>query len=693
MKNTTSKEAPLNRRRTLAGSLAIWLSLIVTGIITLLGVVYFFITVTQAQNDLSQQATRRVEELANVLSIPTWNLDKAAIKQIASSYQIVENVASIHVTDDIGDILYESVSDEPDLIVETRPILYNGKKVGDVELSLSTKQITQLRRSILLQVFSVLIVVLVTIIVATWLLLQRLLGAPLAALTKGIQRFADGDYNLRLPPLAQDELNAIVEQFNTMASHIQTRDQVLEERVAERTAKMERRNLDLALAAEVGQTVSQVRDINGILKDAAEIMRAFFGLYYVQFYLVSPDGKELLLQMGTGTVGEQLVSRGHRLPLDEQSINGRAAITKRSVVIADTASSPTFRPNPLLPNTRSEIAVPLLAGNNLVGVLDAQSEKSGFLNEETLLAFEPMAGQIAVAIQNSRLVAETQQARTEVEALARRLTRQGWGEYLDAIHKPEEAGFVYEHNQVSPLSAAKGRSMAENALVAPIAVTGAQVGNLVVEMSGESPIARTEELVNAIARQVAEHLESLRLLESAERYRAEAEEASRRATREGWRDYTQKSSQTLSYIYNLKEVLPLNESKQDQSATRLPLKIRDQIIGSLAIQGLNQNDSEAIELINAVAERLSTHIESLRLTRQTEEALEATRQFGEREQALRQITSAVRGSTDPATILRTAVRELGNLLGRKAVIRMAATSNENKPILPTESQKTVGGDQ
>ena len=187
------------------------------------------------------------------------------------------------------------------------------------------------------------------------------------------------------------------------------------------------------------------------------------------------------------------MQRGHRLPLNEDSINGRAAVTKRSVVIANTANSAFFRPNPLLPNTHSEVAVPLLVGDTLVGVLDVQSEDADLLNEDALLAFEPMAGQMAVAIQNSRLIAETQQARAEVESLARRLTHAGWEDYLDAIHKPESSGFVFEQDNVTPLTGQE-KSPAEDALIASIEVTGEELGSLVVEFERASSISQTDEL-------------------------------------------------------------------------------------------------------------------------------------------------------------------------------------------------------
>jgi GAF domain-containing protein len=332
------------------------------------------------------------------------------------------------------------------------------------------------------------------------------------------------------------------------------------------------------------------------------------------------------------------------------------------------------------------MAVPLLIGDKVVGVLDMQSDQAGSLNQDALTAFEALAGQLAIAIQNATFLAETEQARTEVEAQARRLSRTNWVDYLDAIHRPEATGFVFEQNTLTPMTQAEQTQQPDaNALAAPISVTGESLGNLVVEMEGQSPISRTSELVNTVARQVAQQIESLRLLESAERYRLEAEEASRRITREGWKDYVQANvNESLSYYYDLREVRT-HHSDGDQpseaSTVTLPLKVRDEAVGSLSIMGIAPDDTASLELANAVAERLSAHIESLRQYGQTQQALATTQRLAEREQALRQITSVVRGSTDPATILRSAARELGNLLGRKTIIRLE-TSKPQEPSEP-----------
>ncbi|MCJ7434654.1 MAG: GAF domain-containing protein [Anaerolineales bacterium] len=412
MKNVISKETRQgHRRRTLAVSLALWLSVIVTVIIALLGVIYFFINVNQAESDLSQQAQRRVEELANVLSVPTWNLDRDAIKQIVVAYQVVENVAAIRVLDDAGSALYESVTNEEGLIVETRPIVFNGNKVGAVELSMSTQQIAKLRRNILFQVVAVLAVVILTILVATWLLLQNFLGAPLAVLTQGIEGFASGDYSVRLKPLAQHELNIISDQFNAMAEQIQAREQILEQRVTDRTQA-------LATVAEVGTATATILETDKLLQAVVDLTKERFNLYHSHIYLLDQAGENLMLTSGAGEPGRQMKAKGLSIPLDrEQSLVARAARERKGVTVNDVTQAPDFLPNPLLPDTRSELAVPMIVGGNVIGVFDVQSDVVGRFTDADIDIQTTLASQIATAVQNARLYAQAETSKQEAQSL------------------------------------------------------------------------------------------------------------------------------------------------------------------------------------------------------------------------------------------------------------------------------------
>jgi GAF domain-containing protein/HAMP domain-containing protein len=520
------------------------------------------------------------------------------------------------------------------------------------------------------RVASLILIVILLAATGASLLLSQFLSGPIVRLTNVAEQVTAGDLGAQAKVESADETGTLANAFNRMTAQLREFIATLESRVTERT-----RNLELA--AEVGRTVSQVRALDVMLTDAAELIRKQFNLYYAQVYLVDPTRNSLNLQAGTGEVGVQLLARSHRLPFDNKSINGRAAVEKKSVVIPDTAASATFKPNPLLPDTRSEMAVPLLVGDQVVGVLDMQSEQAGLLNNENLPAFEALAGQLAIAIQNASYLSQAEQARSEVETQARQLSRSNWAEYLDAIHKPEALGFTYEKNKIVPLTT---EEKVADALAAPISISGERLGELVVEMDERQRSSQMEQLIFAVARQVAQQIENLRLLDSAERFRYEAEQASRRLIHEGWEEYLNTNApRELGYIYDLKEVRPCreNEIRQTDAALDLPLKVQDETIGKLVVQDIETGNEEAAALVHAVAERLGEHIEGLRLSQQTEQALAATRRQAQREQALRQITSAVRGSNDPAIILRTAARELGNILGRQTVVKLA-TAGETK---------------
>jgi GAF domain-containing protein/HAMP domain-containing protein len=448
-------------------------------------------------------------------------------------------------------------------------------------------------------------------LVLMWWVIRQMIR-PIGLLTETASAIAAGDLNREARVTSQDEIGKLAITFNSMTSQLRNLISSLEQRVAERTQSLE-------LAADVSRSVSQVRALDVMLKDAAEIIRSRFDLYYVQVYLSNQAQNMLILQSGTGLVGAELVGRGHQLPLDTGSINGLAATEKHSVVIADTAASATFRPNPLLPDTRSEMAVPLLVGDKIMGVLDLQSRQPDALNKGLLPAFEALAGQLAIAIQNAQLLAETEEARVEVEKQAGRMVRAGWTDYLDALHKPEKTGYVYEENQVKPMDEAQMAESPnpETALTAPITITGESIGMLAVETTNRSP--KNTELIQIVARQVAQQIESLRLLDSAERYRNEVEQASRRSTVEGWKEYVgSKSHGNLSFLYDLNTVRPeLNEQKIKEATVTLPLKARDETVGKVAVLGIEEPDSYSLELANAVTERLGTHIESLRLFEET----------------------------------------------------------------------------
>ena len=480
-------------------------------------------------------------------------------------------------------------------------------------------------------------------ILALWYLSNQI-TRPIIELTGTANAIAQGNLNISANVQSQDETGTLANAFNLMTLRLSETLATLEQRVADRTQ-------NLVLAAEVGRAVSRVRDLDDMLKDACELILKEFNLYYVQVYLTDAANSKLKLEAGTGSVGVQLLERNHSLPLDTKSINGRAAMEKSSVVIPDTSKSAVFRPNALLPDTRGEMAVPLVVAEKVVGVLDMQSSRPDVLTKDVLPAFEALAGQLAVAVQNANLLAETEQARAQVEAQARRLVREGWDEHLDAIHKPERIGYVFDHNAVTPLTSLEESALPEGsaAVSAPISVTGESLGSLVVEVTDEERRGFTSELVNIVAHQVSQQVENLRLLESAERYRLEAERSARLQTVEGWQNYMETAGERLGYKYNLNEVVPAdNEQRTDENTLSLPIKVQNETIGRLAIFEVEHRD-EATDLVNTIADRLGAHIEGLRLFGQTQVSLAET-------QALYRINEAISSEMNLDAIYQTVAK-------------------------------------
>lgn len=429
---------------------------------------------------------------------------------------------------------------------------------------------------------------------------------------------------------------------------------------------------DLALAAEVGRNLTQVRDLRTLLEEAAELIRQRFDLYHVQIYLTDSVRQSLILRAGTGQAAQELLKRRYSLPITSGSINGSAALHKKPIVVTHTQNNSLFRPNPLLPETRSETAVPLLVGNQVLGVLDLQSAEAGSLTDEIVPAFEIVAGQLAIAIDNANLFEAARKAQVEVETYLQQQTRESWATYLDGINQNEKLAFTYDANAGSGdlSSGVKPISAARNALQLPITLANEAIGLIQVEAEDERHW--TEEaltLVSTVAQQVAQRVENLRLLQETQRYRLEAETAVRRMTHEAWRDQLRgERSLATGFVYDQRQVRPLTgslipwEAAADAlpPAVELPLQVRGENIGRIMLHG--DISPEATEFAQVVSTRLSEHLENLRLSQQTETALGQARQRSAELDAVNRIAQAVATQLDADQLMDEIQRQLAQVV-------------------------------
>ncbi|NWG07254.1 MAG: GAF domain-containing protein [Chloroflexi bacterium] len=219
-----------------------------------------------------------------------------------------------------------------------------------------------------------------------------------------------------------DEIEDLAETFNQMRQELRQAFSTLEQRVAERTQA-------LTTVAEVSTTASTILETDRLLQQVVDLAKERFAFYHAHIYLLNEAGDTLVLASGAGKVGRQMVAEGRSIPLDrEQSLVARAAREKKGVTVNDVTQTPDFLPNPLLPDTHSEMAVPMMIGEHVIGVLDVQSEVVGRFTEADVAVQTTLASQIATAIQNSRSFAEIQRSQAQLaEALT--ISRLGNWEY------------------------------------------------------------------------------------------------------------------------------------------------------------------------------------------------------------------------------------------------------------------------
>jgi GAF domain-containing protein len=201
------------------------------------------------------------------------------------------------------------------------------------------------------------------------------------------------------------------------------------------------------------------------------------------------------------------------------------------------------------------IYVPLTQTGQSVGAVYVEPPpQQSWSSDETNMA-ESVAQQVSLQIQNLRLLAAAERARAEAQAATRRFAHESWQEYLDAIQRDERIGYAYDQNAVTPVIDAPH----DADIQASVDVLGEQVGSLYLKSSPANPLTEEDRtLIEAVARQVAQQVESLRLLADAARARADAEEATRRLTRTSWQEYAeQRQDETMGFVYDSNRVTPL----------------------------------------------------------------------------------------------------------------------------------------
>ncbi len=317
------------------------------------------------------------------------------------------------------------------------------------------------------------------------------------------------------------EFNWLLEQVNRTLQNLSAQQANLEERIRERTAELSRRSAQLESSAFVARQAASIQNVSALLKEVTQLITERFGYYHTGIFLADESMRYVTLQAASSEGGQRMLQRGHRLEIGRQGVVGYAAFEKRPRIALDVGADAVYFNNPDLPETHSEIALPLLVRNKLIGVLDIQSKKYNDFSDADISTFQSMADQIALAIENARLLTESQVIISQLQSLASESTGAGWREFLGRRVK----GYVYSPLGISPLTEKESAPTPgdENILNIPIELRGRKIGNITLKRTGKDQAWDTpeENLARDLAVQIGLALENARLLEQSQKQAAQ----------------------------------------------------------------------------------------------------------------------------------------------------------------------------
>ena len=251
---------------------------------------------------------------------------------------------------------------------------------------------------------------------------------PITELVQMAQALGRGNRLMRAHP-ATDEIGVLAQSLNNTVGQLDQLYSNLEIQVADRTRALE-------VSTEVSRKLSTILDLNQLVHAVVDQLRQAFDFYHVHIYLFDDSRENLVMVGGTGEAGREMLARGHRL-IPGRGLVGRAASTNEMVMSVDTTREPNWLPNPLLPDTRSEVAVPISIGDTVLGVLDVQQNVINGVTPEDANLIQSIADQVAIAIQNARAY-----TRAQYQAAYKQLV-------TDVTQKVQQAASVEEVLQVA----------------------------------------------------------------------------------------------------------------------------------------------------------------------------------------------------------------------------------------------------
>jgi GAF domain-containing protein/HAMP domain-containing protein len=434
-------------------------------------------------------------------------------------------------------LLTVNVSGVPTYIAFS-PVPTNGYSLGMVvpvsELQsaiIAARNDVQVQVQAGLRVMVLLLVLLLIVAILVSLILGQVITSPIIRLTEVANQIVDGDLDARSLITAEDEIGTLSTAFNTMTSRLRDALKELERRVEQRTAELaganernERRAQQFESISQVAATISSTRDLNALLPQITAAIAEKFGFYHAGIFLLDSRREYAVLSAANSAGGQQMLANGHRLRVGETGIVGYVTGTGRARVALNTGQDAAFFNNPFLPDTRSEVALPLKAGDEIIGALDVQSTVENAFGQEDVNILTALADQVSIAIQNARQYEETRKALAESTATARQFVQTGWQQFTKSQkiagirHTGARASILYSDEEENHAETGETRNQFRNknrgvSLSLPVKLRGEVIGTVDVHSVDNRKWDQDElDIVTAILERSAIAMENARLL-------------------------------------------------------------------------------------------------------------------------------------------------------------------------------------
>lgn len=343
-------------------------------------------------------------------------------------------------------------------------------------------------------------------------LLVRTVELPIENLIGTLLEIQKGNIKSRTKIIGLDEVGQIGVYLNQTLDQLERSQTNLEERVAERTHQLERNTTQLRAAAFIARQNAGQKDLGELFNDIVRSITEQLGVYHTGIFLVKENKQYAALQAAFPERGKKLIEANYELKIERQNIVGAVVIEKRPMLTITAADSATFN-IPEFSETRSEAALPLVIQQNIIGVLDIQSSEEHAFSKDDLETLQVLADQIALAIENTRLLDESRAMISQLEFLSSQQTRIVWQNYL------QRSMPIYQFTPtgVKQISTDQNASQKSSFRI-PLILRGQKIGSIALQRKDSAHLTSTEQdLAEKVATQIALALENSRLLEETRR--------------------------------------------------------------------------------------------------------------------------------------------------------------------------------